>query len=167
MKRVVALTAALTLALLGCGSSQTHHLPPFEKTGEIVLRNGGASFDEYRVVGPRINMSERPDGTWAGTIRDQVWDVSVTDTEIRGVNIQLKLQRLKGGIIIRGLAEGGINHFEISPGGLLVSSPRGSLTLPRYSPTSFGPDGQVKFVGEAGTEQPPWPQIAFALIGAF
>ncbi len=69
MVRNIVAALASSWVLLGCqhgAASASAQSTPFQPTGSIAFNRGSASFDATRVVGPRINVTMRSDGTWAG-----------------------------------------------------------------------------------------------------
>jgi len=132
-----------------------------------VGKSQGATFDDTRVVGTAVNLSRRPDGSWAGLFRDRPVDVSVYSDRISGVELKLVRQDTPEGIIITGTHNGNILRFEVLRDKLVIRTPTSSYTLPRISENSYGTGGVVKLVGEAGSANPPWPQFALALAATF
>ena len=77
----------------------------------------------------------------------------------------------KGHIVITGQFIGKIARFEIDSEQVMVRTASVSKTLPGriITPggTAYGPLHELELRGEAGLENPPWPQFAFALLAAF
>ena len=141
----------------------------FKATGEVLLYNRTASFDAYRVRSPKCNLSRRTDGSWGGMMTDRPLDVSVTDTRISGVEFMLTREKSEGNhTVITGQFQGRIYRFEFDDGQALIRAPNNSITLlgRQVGPqqTTYGPQGNLQLRGEAGGENPPWPQIGFALM---
>ena len=126
-----------------------------------------ASFDAARVVGARINMSRRSDGSWAGTLNEMPVDVSVYPDRISGVNFTLHREDTAGGIVLTGQWQGNMVRFEGVQDKMLIRTKDSSYTLPKTAAGQSGPGGVVKLTGEAGSENPPWPQFGLALMGTF
>lgn len=71
--------AAAALLALSCAGMGTKPLPlsplpegtipvEYAPTGEVLTRGESTSFNAWQVVGPRVQMSRRADGSWAGTL---------------------------------------------------------------------------------------------------
>lgn len=141
----------------------------FKATGEVLLYNRTVAFDAYRVRSPKCNLSRRTDGSWGGTLSERPIDVSVTDTRISGVEFMLTREQSEGNkMVITGQFQGRIYRFELDDNQALIRAPNNSFTLQgrQVSPTqtTYGPQGNLQLRGEAGSENPPWPQIGFALM---
>ncbi|MCI0672384.1 MAG: hypothetical protein L0Y64_18185 [Myxococcaceae bacterium] len=169
------LAGALSVAGQGCattGSAGGQEQSDFQKSGEVVVTTGGtsgsASFDARRVVGPNVNVSRRDDGSWAGPVNGQFYSFTMTPGRIAAANFTLSYEETPTGVTMNGYIQGRMFRFEVNDTQLVVRTASGrSLTLPRYSAQEFGQSGNVKFLGEASQQNPPMPQLAFALLGAF
>ena len=144
----------------------------FKPTGGINVRDRSATFDQYRVRGPRINLARRTDGSWGGTVKEQPIDVTVDENTIRGVDLLLNRSDSKPGhVVITGQFQGSIMRFEFDEKEAKVRS--GSLSnsfagrVEKDGVTKYGPSGPFVLTGEAGTMPPTWPQVGFALLGVF
>jgi hypothetical protein len=140
--------------------------------GEVMFRDRGASFDAVRVRSPKCNLAKRTDGSWGGTFADRALDVTVTETTIRGVEFMLTREDSKPGhAIITGQFQGRIYRFELDENQALVRTATTSLTFPgrliAENVVKYGPMQNLELRGEAGNENPPWPQLGFALMAAF
>ena len=141
----------------------------FKSTGEVALYNRSAAFDAYRVRSVKCNLSKRTDGSWGGTLAERPVDVSVTDTRVSGVDFLLTREMSEGNkLVITGQFQGRIFRFEFDDKRALIRAPNQSVTLDgrQVGPqqTAYGPQGNLQLRGEAGGDNPPWPQLAFALI---
>jgi hypothetical protein len=141
----------------------------FKATGEVLLYNRSVAFDSVRVRSPQCNMTKRTDGSWGGTFNQVPLDVSVTDSRISGVNFVLTREMSDGKrTVITGQFQGRIYRFEFDENEIMFRAPAKSMTYPgrqvAKDQTTYGPRGDVQLRGEAGGENPPWPQIAFALM---
>lgn len=141
----------------------------FKATGEVLLYNRTASFDAYRVRSPQCNLSKRTDGSWGGVIAERPIDVTVTDKRISGVEFMLTREQSEGNhTVITGQFQGRIYRFEFDDTRAIIRAPNSSFTLDgrQVGPnqTTYGPQGNLQLRGEAGGENPPWPQIGFALM---
>ena len=141
----------------------------FKPTGETLIYNRTVSFDAYRVRSPKCNLSKRTDGSWGGTLADRAIDVSVTDTRISGVDFMMTREKSEGNkLVITGQFQSRMFRFELDDKQAMIRAPNASVTLPgrEVTPTqtTYGPLGNLQLRGEAGSENPPWPQIAFAFV---
>ena len=141
----------------------------FKATGEVQLYNRSAAFDAYRVRGVKCNLSKRTDGSWGGTLNERPVDVTVTDTRVSGVDFILTREKSEGNkMVVTGQFQGKIYRFELDENQALIRAPNNSVTLPgrQVSPTqtTYGAQGNLQLKGEAGSDNPPWPQLAFALV---
>ncbi|HLL55061.1 MAG TPA: hypothetical protein VK447_16010 [Myxococcaceae bacterium] len=175
---VVGMTAASLLA--GCQSTgetvadQPPAAPagPYTPKGEIAFAASGASlgasFDDTRVVGSKVNLSRRSDGSWAGQLYNGPLDVSVYPDRLTGVDFTLAKQSAPNGTLYTGQHKGRILRFEVTSEKLLVRTPQNAYTLPRTGEGEYGVGGVVKLTGEAAElPEQPWPQFALALAGTF
>jgi len=173
MKRVVQL---MIVAALG-GCSFPHVVPEalsdtYTPLGEVMMRNRGASFDAVRVRSPRCNLAKRTDGSWAGTLNDHPVDVSVYESRIVGANFSVTREMSEGRhIVITGQFEGKIYRFEMDEHHAIIRAPNNvSLNFDGMNvegkTVRYGPMGNFELRGAAGDANPPWPQLAFALMGA-
>jgi hypothetical protein len=163
LRPLLAATVALTLGCLGAH----RQIPEFQKKGEIYFASRSASFDEYRVVAPLMNMSKREDGTWAGMSQQQIVDVEYANGELRGANISLRVEEHAEGVVVRGYWLGKLLNFEVNNELVMIRAPQRSFTLSRKGENTYGPDGNLRFDGEANHINPPQPQFTLALVAAF
>ena len=141
----------------------------FKPTGEVLLYNRTVSFDAYRVRSPKCNLSKRTDGSWGGVLAERPLDVSVTDKRISGVEFMLTREQSEANhTVITGQFQGRIYRFEFDDKRAIIRAPNSSFTLDGrqvgQNLTTYGPQGNLQLKGEAGGENPPWPQIGFALM---
>jgi hypothetical protein len=143
----------------------------FKPQGEVMMRNRGASFDEVRIRSPRCNLSKRTDGSWGGILNERPFDVSVTDVRISGANFSLTREASEGRhTVITGQFEGKIYRFEFDETHAFIRAPNVSLNFDGMvvegDSVRYGPMGNFVLRGTAAAPSPPWPQVAFALMGA-
>lgn len=141
----------------------------FKPTGEVLLYDRTASFDAVRVRSPRINLAQRTDGSWGGVLADRPIDVTVTDKTVRGVEFTLSREASEGNrLVITGQFQGRIYRFEFDDEKALIRGPTTSMNLQNRfvsaRQTTYGPQQNLVLRGEAGAENPPWPQFGFALM---
>jgi len=163
------------LSLSACALPQT--VPEalsteYSPSGNIQLFNSGASFDAVRVRSPYANISKRTDGTWAGTLRETFIDVSVTDTHVRGANMLLtRGDSTAGHYVVTGQVNGRIVRFELDQEKAMIRTTTFSTTLtPRTlqaDAAAYGGQSELQLRGQAALIDPPWPQMALALVAAF
>src|SRR5215475_402140 len=105
MRRLATLPALVSLLLYGCVTTDSAQ-GEFVPSGSITTYMGmGASFNSTRVVGPKINCTQRADGTWGGTIGAngvgtvggmEAIDATFSDGALVGANIRLNISRAQG-----------------------------------------------------------------------
>ena len=167
--------ALVTVALLALSSCNFPTVVPealnteFKATGEVLLYDRTAAFDAYRVRSPKCNMSKRTDGSWGGVLAERPIDVTVTANRISGVELMLTREASElNKIVITGQFQGRIYRFELDDKRAIMRAPNVSFTLDgrQVGPqqTTYGQQGNLQLRGEAGGENPPWPQLAFALM---
>jgi hypothetical protein len=120
------------------------------------------------VVGPDVNVSRRADGSWAGWLQGDVVDVTVVSNRMVGAGLDVEMTPRAGGdgVLILGQWQGRLVRFELSEKEVAARVPGRSFNLRRVEHGVFGPQGELKLSGEALALRPPFPQIAFALLGA-
>jgi hypothetical protein len=156
----------------------------FKATGEVFFDAQGSgtsvAFSDFRMVGPRVNMTRADDGSWRGSIGDREMIVKVQPGRITGDGVDLFVVK-KGGAVpavsiqgmyfqrqvwftlkageIQGTTDGGSCSFDLSP-----------AKAPGYWTGGVGCGGNVR-VGTlqltgaaANLGEPPMPQLVFALI---
>ena len=186
--RLAVLAAPLLLA--ACATTQGVPLPMstpvapkpdgFRATGEFRSTIGkSAAFDEWRVVGPRINLARNPDGTWDGTAGPAMspFHLEAKPGDLDGPNLNLSVQRAADGVVeIGGLFFGDRYFVRVSPQKLQGKTHGGkcSFEFKRVSPTVFAGDVAcgmeitrvgIELFGVAGrVDDPVLPQAALALM---
>jgi hypothetical protein len=168
------LVVVAVVALSSCASLFPQVVPEatnteFKATGEVQLYNRSVAFDDVRVRSPQCNLAKRTDGSWGGTFNERALDVSVTDKKISGVEFMLTREMSEGKkLIITGQFQGRIYRFELDHEQALIRGPSQSMTFPGRQvagkQTTYGPMGNLMLRGQAGVDDPPWPQIGFALM---
>jgi hypothetical protein len=141
----------------------------FVKTGEIVYTRGGsAAFSADRVVGPNINFSKRADGSWAGVLKDQLYNVKVSPGRMVANNLLFTWEESLEGFRGEGRLQGRYFRFEVNEQQLIIRASNQSLTLPASGPGIYGnTTNSVQLKGDAATLPPPMPQFALTLMGIF
>jgi len=179
-------TALLALAALA-GACRTVPAPvvDFQPTGEIAVSpsirpDAGAAFDARRVVGRGVDLTLGEDGRWSGVLGARRGTLEVTGDRITGPGVDLRVTRASGGVTLRGraldrnvdvsISSRGLGGVSDDGGGhcvldLLPVGPghyRGLYGCP--SVTSKGPRAVATVTGEAAAPEPPFPQVALALL---
>lgn len=177
----LSLVAFTSLAGLGCAAGgATRHLPlsavpaePMEEefvpTGELQTRVGSSAFNAWRVVGPRINMTRRPDGSWAGTLVGRSYILKPGDGRLSAPGADLHFVRWGEEIVVMGnLGDLRIRlRFHPGPGlpaqGGKVCRFSGNLVDCRRDETRQS--AGIRLTGEAAAlDEPVMPQLGLALI---
>lgn len=164
----------LIVALLLCSCSFPTVMPEalnteFKPTGEVLVYNRTVSFDAVRVRSPECNLSKRTDGSWGGTLNQRPLDVNVYGEKVRGVDFTMTREQSDANhLVITGQFQGRIYRFELDDQKAIIRGPSASMNYPgrQVSPnqTTYGGQGNFQLRGEAGAENPPWPQIGFAFM---
>ena len=116
--------------------------------GEVFSQAGSASFDSTSVRGPGVNMSRQADGRWSGWLDGSFVTVMVDGNSVRGPNVSLGIERTQKELRVRGLLGQGTV----------------AITIPHERKGSAWHN--FRLTGAAAEENPPVPQIIFALIAA-
>jgi hypothetical protein len=164
----IALTVWSIVLGAACATSPQAGPPTdFVATGSFEYRGIGASFNDERIVGSKINVSRRADGSWGGVVKQKALDVNVTAGQIKGVNTSVSWTDGPNGVVVDGLFFGHLMHFEVNanqfvaqPGGRM-----GGFTAGRIDRENFV--GGLALRGAAADPHPPEPQFALALLAAF
>jgi len=137
----------------------------------VVASGNGARFNSNQVVGVRISVRQRADGTWGGTISSGGKQVPIDATfeggRFTGSNIRLSIERKAGQTTIVGSFQDNILRFEITADEIRVRTPTRSENYVRLGPPGeYGGPQTVTLEGEA-QQAPPTPAFALAMVGAF
>ena len=116
--------------------------------GEIFTQSSSASFDSTSVRGPGVNMSRLPDGRWSGWLAGNFVTVMVEGNSVRGPNVSLGIERTEKELRVRGL---------LGMGTVAITIPHERKGAAWHN---------FRMTGAAASEDPPIPQIIFALIAA-
>lgn len=169
MRLSALITAVFALAVSGCattgGAAGSNE---FHAAGEIHCRFSGASFNAHEVRGPKISVSQRPDGTWGGLIETSPLDATFyPDGSFKGgMALRMKVVKADNVLTITGQWRGRIFRFEVSPTQLMVRTDTRSMDFPLTNPGTYGGFGEVQFTGDAA-KAPATPEFALALVAAF
>lgn len=119
--------------------------------GEVQTAFGSATFDSTSVRGPNVNMVRQADGRWAGWLNGGFVTVDVDGGSVRGPNVSLGYERTKKEMRVRGY----------------IGSETVSLTVPNDPKDRWGSAWNgFELKGTAANDDPPVPQILFALLAA-
>lgn len=184
------LLLAAPLALAACATAGGHPLPmstpagekpaEFRSTGEFRSSIGkSAAFDDWRVVGPRINLTRNPDGSWDGTAGPKMtgFHLDVEPGQVHGPNLVLGIQRTGAGVVeVGGIFLGDRFLIKLTSKKLQGTTEGGrcSFDLDRASPALYVGDlacgkqvtgVSIELLGQAArVEDPVLPQAALALL---
>lgn len=177
ISRVLAVSCCLSM---GCASVFPARVAeankPFVPTGEVKRYGGAATFDAVRVRGPGVEMTKRTDGSWGGRLQAWEFEVSVNGKTISGVELQNRRAVTQGqftmansgdeqDVVVDGIIDHYQYHFEVHPDRVVLGKGPQQRVLGRNPDGTYGPEHNVVMSGDAGGGLPPWPQIAFAMIG--
>jgi hypothetical protein len=146
--------------------------PDFEPTGGIVVASGnGARFTATQVRGLRVQVKQRSDGSWGGTIYSGGKSVPIDATfeggRFTGSNIRMSIERKEGKTTIVGSFQDNIVRFEVTAETLIVRTPTRSDNYAALGPPGeYGGSQTVHLEGEA-QQFPPSPAFALAMLGSF
>jgi hypothetical protein len=176
--------AALLIAAFASSHASAQEELPFEPTGEIRFHatsglGSGASFDQYRIVGPAVNLTRREDGSWAGDIAGNDVSLAGNDSKLTGPNVNLTFRQKGGTTEVEGLFYG--TRVRLAVDGKKIKGRYGtcSFDLKRRGPPMYRGDvgcmrqetrlpiagtAAVELIGEAASEKPPAAQVGLALV---
>lgn len=167
--RLVSLAAAVVLSSCTFATVVPEANSEFKPSGEVLLYNRSVSFDAVRIRSPLANMTKRTDGSWGGTVNNAPLDITVNENRVSGVNFSMTRENSEGNkVIYTGQFQGRIYRFELDEQQAMIRAPAKSMTLPGRqvgnNQTTYGPMGNLQLRGEAGSDNPPWPQLALSLM---
>lgn len=155
---------AVPLAVLALAACSSTPEKPYVKTGEFIYAKGNsASFNDERVIGSGVSFNKRGDGTWGGTIGTQLYNLTVTDDRVSGVNFNFTWQNVNRGFTGQGLIQNKMVKIEVTNSQLVVRNGSKMLSLQRTDENTFG-EGANRVVLEGDALQLPMPQTVLALI---
>jgi hypothetical protein len=153
----------------------------FKSTGEIFFdaQSAGTSvaFNDFRMVGPQVNMGLDAKGNWGGNIGDRNMIVTVKPGRITGDGVDLYVVRKGTTVSIQGMYFQRQVWFTLKPKEIQGTTDGGSCSFdltpaqaPGFYTGGVGCGGNIRMgtlqlTGTAANlEQPPMPQLVFALI---
>jgi hypothetical protein len=140
----------------------------FQPTGDLVWTDltgvsspRRASFDEWRVNGPRMALTRAPDGSWVGTRGGRDVTLVAVDGKVTGPGVELALTSdEKGGVLVDGLWGGRPVHLVLGKERIKGSVPGGQIDL-----TDMGAGMFNSYRGLLQISGPPdMPQVVLALL---
>jgi hypothetical protein len=179
----VSARAALLLALSACATSSATTLvdlspvpddprpEEFRASGEIRTSQGSAAFDDWRVVGPRVNLVRQEDGTWSGTILGVDVSARPSQGKLVGAGVNLSFVRWRGEVITRGRIGALSVNVRLVPGAGTPADEgiycRLDANLVDCRPERQIAYGGIRLLGVAAiTDAPLMPQLGLALLAA-
>lgn len=171
---------SLAMLALACaeGAASGGAAADFEPTGGIRVASGnGSRFNATRVVGPKVQLNQRSDGTWGGMIYGNAGtptpiDATFEGGQFVGSNIRLTITREAGQTKIFGSIQDRIVRFEAGPTEIRVFTSSSTVTgrsetyVKLAGPGEYGGPQSLTLEGEA-QQLPPTPAFALAMVGAF
>ncbi len=179
---------SLAMLALACaeGAAGSGASADFEPTGGIRVASGnGSRFNANHVFGPKVNLHQRSDGTWGGTIQaggssgfpggssaPTPIDATFQGGQFVGANIRLTIIREAGYTRIFGSVLDRILRFEASATEIKVFTSSSARTgrsetyVKLAGPGEYGGPQSLTLEGEA-QQMPPTPAFALAMVGAF
>jgi hypothetical protein len=155
--------------------------PGFKADGEVFFDAQGAgtsvAWNDFRMVGPRVNMALDAKGNWGGSIGQRDMIVSVKPGRITGDGVDLYVVRKNQTLSIQGMYFQRQVWFTIKPGEIQGTTDGGACSFdlnpakqPGFWTGGVGCGGNVQMgtLQLSGTaanlDQPAMPQLFFALI---
>lgn len=140
--RRIALAAALLLPSLLLAQDG------FRALGEIQTADSSAAFDANSVRGPQVQVTREGKDQWRGWVRGMAIDGTERKNGLRGANFALYVERVKGGVQVRGN----------------LDTRTVNIHIPDDPQQRF--HRRLTLKGLADTEQPPAAQFALAAVAA-
>ena len=156
--------------------------PGFQSKGEVFFdaQDAGtsAAYDDFRVVGPQVNMGRDAAGKWGGNVGRRNMILTVVPGRITGDGVDLYVVRKKTTVSVQGMYFQRQVWFTIKPGEIqgTTDGDRCSFDLVRtQQPGGWFTggvgcggalrQGTLQLVGEAANlETPTLPQLILALL---
>ncbi len=136
----------------------------YKPQGEFLSTRGySASFDETRVVGSRVNVSRRDDGSWAGILNGQPLTFTVEDHRIVGPNFEFTWTETDGGIDGRGIVRGQMVRVTVDAENLYIRNGPQNWSLWKTSEGVYQ-DSRSTITLKGRALELPMPQTLFALL---
>jgi hypothetical protein len=177
-------TLLLSVSLLGCATVAKPPPPiamtpapvglvagEFRPTGEVTWKDltgvsppRRASFDDWRVIGPKVSLTRAPDGTWVGKLGSVEVRLVATLGKISGPGVELALASgEKGSVLVDGIWGGRPVSMVLAKDRITGSLPGRQLDLNDMGAGMFNSyQGLLQISGP-----PDMPQIILALLAVF
>ena len=153
----------------------------FQASGEVFCDAQGSgtsvAFSDFRLVGPRVNMTRDASGNWGGNLGDRNMIVTVKPGRITGDAVDLYVVRKGPTVSIQGMYFQRQIWFTLKPGEIQGTTDGGRCSFdlaPTKTPGTYtggmGCGGSIRMgtlqlTGTAASiEDPPMPQLVFALL---
>ena len=173
---------ALAVSLVGCATAVKPPPPPIpmtpppgveapgdvQPTGELVWTDltgvsppRRASFDDWRVTGPRMALRRAPDGKWVGKVAGREATVATAPGKVTGNGVDLALTSdEKGGVLVDGMWGGRQVHLVLGKVRITGTIPGGQIDL-----TDMGAGMFNSYQGLLQISGPPdMPQVVLCLL---
>ncbi len=142
---------------------------PFAAAGEVHTKFGSASFDGWHVVGPQVNLSRRPDGSWGGELLGHAYDLKPGEGSLLGSGVDLHFVRWGKELVFQGYVGARRVHIRVIPGpgiggsgGCLCQLAGGLVDCRREAALQ---SRGIALAGEAThLDVPVLPQLGLALV---
>jgi hypothetical protein len=177
-----AVPLSLAVSLLGCATAVKPPAPPipmsavpageapgdYQPSGELTWTDltgvnpvRRASFDEWRINGPRMALRRAPDGKWIGKVSGREATLVTSAGKVAGGGIDLALTSdEKGGVAVDGLWGGRPVHLILGKQSIKGTIPGGQIDL-----TDMGAGMFNSYQGLLQISGPPdMPQVVLALL---
>lgn len=130
--------------------------------------SSSATFDDWRVVGPRISVTRVDASTWGGNIGDQSLRLQVRDGRIQGAGMSVAVERSGDVLEIGGVLGETRIRFELSPRHMRGTVGQRTFEMGATAPGQYSGNGRVLHLTGAAADlsSAPMPQLALALIAA-
>lgn len=180
-----ALAVPVLLVLSACAASGgrvpvTSAPPPagpapaeFTPIGEVQVVGMGvasssASFDAWRISGPRVNVARVDASTWGGHVGDRDLRVQVRPGRISGAGVSIAVERVGEVLEIGGVLGEARLRFQITPRHVRGTVGRRTFEMQATGPGHYVGNGRVLHLTGAAADlaNPPMPQLPLALIAA-
>jgi hypothetical protein len=143
--------------------------PDFRATGEVLSRGSSVAFNDWLVVGPKVNLTRRGDGTWAGDLGGTDVLLTPSDGRLSGASADLHFLSRDGQLLVRGRVGGRDINVRLQPGDGIPTS---SGIACRYEGNFVNCDAKaaaerpgIELRGLAArTRDPVMPQLGLALV---
>ena len=143
----------------------------FAAIGEIRTALGSAAFDDWRVVGPQVNLTRLENGLWSGTLLGVDVRARPSPGKLVGTGVNLSFVRWQGEVIVRGNVGGMPVRVRVAPGAGVPTGDgiycRWNVNLVDCRTGHQAHSAGIRLHGVAAlTDQPLMPQFGLALIAA-